>query len=204
MQRSPLIQFHFSFPLEGHGTDLSDGRVPRRRVLPLSESGLLVYAHVPLCTDCKTRLLTPRAWNLESELLYDWRFTADQFVLATSPLRLTTSNFICQLNTCGYSLYVTSSLTRGWVCRLQLLLVLVSAVILRFESRTLSDLRLPQRGGPGPRICIPQEQGSPVIPAGTGFPFRRLLRLAGLRCKYLAPPPPHEILFTSSSPLKFI
>jgi hypothetical protein len=27
------------------------------------------------------------------ELLYDWRFTANQFVLATSPLRLTTINF---------------------------------------------------------------------------------------------------------------
>jgi hypothetical protein len=48
------------------------------------------------------------------ELLYDWRFTAHQFVLATSPLmRVTTSNFIFQLNTCGYSPYVTSSLTRG-------------------------------------------------------------------------------------------
>jgi hypothetical protein len=33
------------------------------------------------------------------------------------------SNFIFQLNTCGYSRYVTSSLTRGWVCRSQLLLV---------------------------------------------------------------------------------
>jgi hypothetical protein len=30
----------------------------------------------------------------ESDLLYNWRFSADQFVLATSPLRLTTSNFI--------------------------------------------------------------------------------------------------------------
>jgi hypothetical protein len=37
-----------------------------------------------------------------SELLYDWRFTASQFVLATRPLGLTTSNFIFQLNTCGY------------------------------------------------------------------------------------------------------
>jgi hypothetical protein len=26
----------------------------------------------------------------EAELLYDWRFTANQFVLAQSPLRLTT------------------------------------------------------------------------------------------------------------------
>jgi hypothetical protein len=47
-------------------------------------------------------------------------------------LRLTASIYICisffQLNTCGYSPYVTSFLTRGWVCRLQLLLV-ISAVI---------------------------------------------------------------------------
>jgi hypothetical protein len=48
----------------------------------------------------------------------------------------------------------------------------------------LSYLRLPQLGGPGPRIYIPQEQGGPVIPLGTGFPFRRLLRLSGLRWRY--------------------
>jgi hypothetical protein len=71
----------------------------------------------------------------DSELLYDRRFTANQFVLAISPLRLTTSNIIFQLNICGYSPYVTSSLMRGWVCRLQLLLVFASAVILRSESR---------------------------------------------------------------------
>jgi hypothetical protein len=40
------------------------------------------------------------------------------------------------------------------------------------------DSRLPQPGGPGPCIYIPQEQGSPVILPGTGFPFHRLLRLA--------------------------
>jgi hypothetical protein len=34
--------------------------------------------------------------------------------LATNPLRLTTRNFIIQLNTYGYSPYVTCSLTRGW------------------------------------------------------------------------------------------
>jgi hypothetical protein len=45
-----------------------------------------------------------------------------------------TSNFIFQLNTCGYSPYVTSSLMRGWVCLSQLLLVFVSAVILRSKS----------------------------------------------------------------------
>jgi hypothetical protein len=45
----------------------------------------------------------------------------------------------------------------------------------------VSDLRLPQPEGPGPRIYITQEQGGPVIPPGTGVPFRSLLRLAGLR-----------------------
>jgi hypothetical protein len=35
---------------------------------------------------------------------------------------------------------------------------------------TVSDSRFPQPGGPGFRIYIPQEQGSPVIPPGT-IPF---------------------------------
>jgi hypothetical protein len=79
-----------------------------------------------------------------SQLLHDWRLTANQLVLAWSPLRLTTSNFIFQLNTCCYRPYVTSSLTRGWVCRLQLMLVLASALILEFESRgTRKHILLP-------------------------------------------------------------
>jgi hypothetical protein len=39
-------------------------------------------------------------WESESELLYDWRFASNQFILAPSPLRLTTSKFF-QLNPCG-------------------------------------------------------------------------------------------------------
>jgi hypothetical protein len=73
--------------------------------------------------------------------------------------------FISQPNTCGYSPYVTSSLTRGWVCRLQLLLVLASAVILRSESRGTRDqiLLSQMREEPGPRIYIPQVLGSLFI-----------------------------------------
>jgi hypothetical protein len=41
----------------------------------------------------------------------------------------------------------------------------------------------PQPGGPGPRIYIPQEHAGSA-PPGTGFSFRRLLRLAGLRWRY--------------------
>jgi hypothetical protein len=40
---------------------------------------------------------------------------------------------------------------------------------------------------------FPQEQGGPVIPPGTGFPFCRLLRLAGLRWMY-SNPPPHGLI----------
>jgi hypothetical protein len=59
-------------------------------------------------------------------------------------LRLTTNSFFFQLNTCFHSPYVTSSLTTGWVCSLQLLLVLASAVILRSKSRGTHDILLSQ------------------------------------------------------------
>jgi hypothetical protein len=52
----------------------------------------------------------------------------------------------------------------------------------------LSHLRLPQSGGPGTRIYIFQEEGSPVTPPGSGFPLRRLSRLVGLRWRYSKPP----------------
>jgi hypothetical protein len=68
--------------------------------------------------------------------------------LATTPLILTTSNFF-QLNTCGHSPSATSSLTRGWVCNLQLLLDLASAVIVESESRGTRD-----------HILLPQIRGS--------------------------------------------
>jgi hypothetical protein len=36
---------------------------------------------------------------------------------------------------------------------------------------TVSNSRLPQPGGPGPRIYIPQEQGGPIIPQALGSLF---------------------------------
>jgi hypothetical protein len=134
-------------------------------------------------------------WKLKSKsknLFCDWRFTTNQFVLVSGPLGPT--NRVFQLNSCGNGPYVSSSLRRGWVCHLQQLLA--SAVNIRSESRgshdhiLLSQIRnSSQPGGPGPCIYILQEQGSLVIPPGTGFPFRRLLRLAGLRWRYSNPPP---------------
>jgi hypothetical protein len=73
-----------------------------------------------------------------SESLYDWRFTANPYVLASSPLRLT-DRFFLRLNSCGRNPYVTSSLMRRWACRLQLLLTLSSAFILRSESCRTHD-----------------------------------------------------------------
>jgi hypothetical protein len=61
------------------------------------------------------------------------------------------------------------SLARGRVCRLQLLLAFASTVILGSESRGTRD-----------HILLSQIRD---------FPFRRLLRLAGLRWRYSTPPP---------------
>jgi hypothetical protein len=61
------------------------------------------------------------------------------------------------------------SLTRGRVCRLQLLLALASTVIVWSESRGTRD-----------HILLSQIRD---------FPFHRLVRLAGLRWRYSTPPP---------------
>jgi hypothetical protein len=61
------------------------------------------------------------------------------------------------------------SLTRGRVCRLQLLLAFASAFIIGFESL-------------GARDCI-------LLSQIREFPFRRPLRLAGSRWRYSTPPP---------------
>jgi hypothetical protein len=98
-----------------------------------------------------------------------------------------------QLRVCYF---VMPSLMRGWAWNLlyNCFWALTRAVALRSKSRRtrnhilLFHLRLPQPGGPGPCIYIRQQQGGPVIPPGTGFPFCRLLRLAGLRRRYSNPP----------------
>jgi hypothetical protein len=68
-------------------------------------------------------------------LLYDWRFTANQFVLASNPLRLTTRIFSSQLNPFDISPYVTSSLTRRWVC------LLLRVICLAFRKVYISHIQ---------------------------------------------------------------
>jgi hypothetical protein len=60
--------------------------------------------------------------------------------------------------------------------------------------KVVSLVSNPQPGGPDSCIYVPQLEGGPVIPLGTGFHFRLLLRLAGLRWRY-STPPPHEESF---------
>jgi hypothetical protein len=73
--------------------------------------------------------------------------------------------FVFQWNTCGHCPYVTSSLTRGWVCRLKLLLALSSAFILMSESRRTHDHILLSQIRDSPNL----EPRSPYLyPPGTG------------------------------------
>jgi hypothetical protein len=62
------------------------------------------------------------------------------------------------------------NIPRGALLLLDTEKIVVSMVIL-FTHILSSHLRLTEPGGPGPRIYIRQEQGGPVMPPGTGFPF---------------------------------
>jgi hypothetical protein len=121
-----------------------------------------------------------RKLKLKSKSDYD-RQSVGQFVFVSGALLGPGDQFLFlleisfrQLRVCYF---VAPSLTRGQVCNLlvQLLLGLARAVTLGSKSRRthghilLPHLKLPLPGGPGPRIYIPQEQGGPVIPQGTGF-----------------------------------
>jgi hypothetical protein len=86
--------------------------------------------------------------------------------LGAEPLETQSQIFFSQLHTCDHSPYIraTFSLTRGWVCHLQLLLALARAFIIGSESRGTRD-----------HILLSQIRD---------FHFRRLQRLAGLRWMY--------------------
>jgi hypothetical protein len=74
---------------------------------------------------------------------------------------------IFQLNNSSHSPYVTSSLTRGLFCRLQLLLILASAFILKSESRRAHDHSLLSQIRDSPNL----EASSPYLyPSGRGWP----------------------------------
>jgi hypothetical protein len=86
---------------------------------------------------------------------------------------------VWQLRVCWFG---APSLTRGRVCRLQMLLALASTVIYGCESRRTLD-----------HILLSQIRD---------FPFRRLLRLAGPRWRY-STPPPHGYYHWTEKPFYF-
>jgi hypothetical protein len=114
------------------------------------------------------------------------------------PLETHGQHFLFQLNTWGYSPYVTYSLTKRWVCRLQLLLVLASVVILRFEScRTRFEIP-PTWRARSPYLYPPGIQWSNYTPRNW-IPFRHLLRLAGLLWRESSPPPHGGFSYNNSA-----
>jgi hypothetical protein len=130
----------------------------------------------------------------KSNLYYDRQSVGQSFLVPGTHLGPATNfsfSLKFYLGSCVLWYFVAPSLTRGRVCNLLLLLVLASSVPLGSESHGTQDYillsqfsRLHQPGEPGPRIYISQEQSGPVIPPGTGFPFCRFLRLAGLLWSY--------------------
>jgi hypothetical protein len=135
--------------------------------LPFLSSSTTRRATVEVLDPASTR----NYWTLRVRVtlrLADYRQSVR---LGAKPLETHGRNFF-QLNTCSHSPYVTSSLTRGWVCRLQLLLAFASAFILRYESRRLMTIFCCLRFDTSPKLELrspylyPQEQGGSVtLPA---------------------------------------
>jgi hypothetical protein len=137
--------------------------IVRSRTQPTEFS--LVEAEV----EVNLRLTVSQSVSMSWHRAHLWDLRPD----ITSCPNVAVSNLLCCF--CG-----ALSLKRGRICNLQ-----CNHLIVRVPQNPnhtlLSHLRLFQPGGPGSRIYIPQEQGGPVIPPGTGFPLPRLLRPAGRR-----------------------
>jgi hypothetical protein len=133
-----------------------------------------------------------------SELLYDWRFTVNKFVLAPSPFRHTTS------------IYFNWTLAVIALMKHPLWREVVSVVYNCFWTSPAQSSSGPSSTGLMTIFyCLRLETlqtwraRSPYLyPPGTGRPgytprhwvtFRRLLRLAGLRCRYSTPPPHGQV-----------
>jgi hypothetical protein len=112
-------------------------------------------------------------WSLEWRLTYDWIILKVKVMLRPTSLSWNKApiwglrpDLFWQLRICWFG---APSLTSGRIGRLQLLLVLASAVIFWSESR--------------------RTRGQILLSQIRDFPFRRLLRLAGSRWRYSTPPP---------------
>jgi hypothetical protein len=149
-----------------------ESHVTRDHIL-LSQVWDFPFCHLLWLTGLGWRYLTPPPHGIS---LFRVRVTLRLVVYRLSGETREThgQNFFTQMNTCGQRPYITSSLTWGWVCHLQLLLALASGFILGSESRGTYD-----------HILLSQIQD---------FPFCHLLQLTGLRRRYSTLPPPiHDL-----------
>jgi hypothetical protein len=138
----------------------------------------------------RSRLAEPQALEKSSKILYDWQSVSISWYRVPlwnlRPDIISCRNVaVSNLRSCVCG---APSLTRGRVSNLQCNHSIVRVAQNQKPYFTVSS-ETPQPGGPGSRIYIPQEQGGPIIPPGTGFRLRRLLWLAGLRWRYSNPPP---------------
>jgi hypothetical protein len=134
-----------------------------------------------------SKLLCWQGWRLktqptqmsesESQLLYDWWFTANQFVLEPSLLRLMTSNFFNLTPAVIVLIYHPLWREEGSV-----IYNFAAGPRQRSHSRvpvlrsswsypTVSVSRLPQPGEPGPRIYIPRNRVAQLYPHALGSLF---------------------------------
>jgi hypothetical protein len=115
-----LLCFHQSFPVNGFNSGVSSAAPTKSslRGLPYFSVPSLQWNQFRVRVKVTLRLAVYR----------------QSVPLGSKPLETHDDQFF-QLNTYCYSPYVTSSVTRGYICRLQLVLLLASAVILVCESR---------------------------------------------------------------------
>jgi hypothetical protein len=96
-----------------------------------------------------------------------FRTVSQSVRLGVKPLETQGNYFLFQLNTCCFNPYVTTSLTRGWICRLQLLMALASAFIRESESQGAHDHIFLYHTRDSPNL---EGQFPVFISPGTGWP----------------------------------
>jgi hypothetical protein len=153
---------------QGAGSCLNGGQVrhfkPSVRDAPFSVPGLLSNSEniMLLCNN-----MVPKGnERVRVRVTLQLAVYRQSVRLGDKPLKTHDQHFFFQLNTCGYSPYLTSSL-RGWVCCLQLLLVLASTVILGSKSRWTHDIYYCLKFETPPTW---RAKSSYLYPPGTGWP----------------------------------
>jgi hypothetical protein len=143
--------------------------------------------------DCLTT--NPLLLLAESQSYVMTENSVSQPVLVSSTHLGPKTRFLLLSDSCGFVDVGHPILTWGQVCHLQLQLSLTCIVILGSEHcGTLDHILLPQVSdfpilqGQAPVFKTPRNRVVQLHPPGTGFPFHRLLQLAGLWWRYSNPP----------------